>query len=89
MEDKLQLPLFGSGGSYIDLPVAIKSRKAVINIKNNDDPCLRWSILASRYPGDKDPQNTRTIGTHWISQGSRAQLHSPKSNEWRGRITWQ
>jgi hypothetical protein len=40
------------GGSYIDLPAAIKSRKAVINIKNNDGHCLRWSILASRYPAD-------------------------------------
>jgi L-rhamnose mutarotase len=58
-------------GSYIDLTVAIKSSKAVINVQNNDEHCLRWwgSILA--IPADTlqtitptGLQNTGTIGTH-------------------------
>jgi hypothetical protein len=52
------------GGSCIDLPVAIKSRKAV-NIKNNDDHYLRWSILASRYPADKNPQRPSKYRDYW------------------------
>jgi hypothetical protein len=53
------------GGSYIDLPAAIESRKAVINIKNNDDYCLRWSIHASRHPADKNPQRPSKYRNYW------------------------
>ena len=30
------------GSSYIDLPQELKSRKATINIKNEDNECFRW-----------------------------------------------
>ncbi len=36
--------------SYIDLPSVIKNRKAVINIKNKDNKCFLWSILAHLHP---------------------------------------
>ena len=32
------------GGSYIPLPAAVRSKKAVINVKNRDDHCLRWAL---------------------------------------------
>ena len=32
------------GGSYIPLPAAVRSKKAVINVKNRDDHCLRWTL---------------------------------------------
>jgi hypothetical protein len=34
------------GGSYIELPDFIKNKKACVNIKNNDDKCFIWCILA-------------------------------------------
>ena len=34
------------GGSYIELPDYIKNKKACINIKNDDDKCFIWCILA-------------------------------------------
>ena len=39
------------GGSYIPLPAAVRSKKAVINMKNRDDHCLRWALGAAlAYP---------------------------------------
>ena len=35
------------GGSYIPLPPALKNKKAVVNVKNMDDHCLRWTL---RFP---------------------------------------
>ena len=32
------------GDSYIPLPAAVRSKKAVINVKNRDDHCLRWAL---------------------------------------------
>jgi len=37
-------PLKG-GSTYLDLPSHIKKKKAVINIKNNDNECFKYSIL--------------------------------------------
>ena len=35
------------GGSYILLPAAVRSKKAIINVKNRDDHCLRWALRAA------------------------------------------
>ena len=32
------------GSSYIPLSAALKSKKAVVNVKNKDDHCLRWAL---------------------------------------------
>ena len=32
------------GGSYIPLPAAVRAKKAVINVNNRDDHCLRWAL---------------------------------------------
>ena len=34
------------GGSYIELPDFIKNKKACVNIKNEDDKCFIWCLLA-------------------------------------------
>ena len=44
------------GGSYIPLPAALRNKKAVFNVKNTDDHCLRWALRAAlAYPWP--PQN--------------------------------
>ena len=43
-------PLMGS--SYRDLPEFIKKKRAVLNIKNYDEKCILWSILAHLHPVD-------------------------------------
>ena len=35
-----------SGNNYIDTPTSLKSKKAVINVKNDDDNCFLYSLLA-------------------------------------------
>ena len=36
--------------SYIELPGKYKDNKSIINIKNNDQNCFLWCILAQLYP---------------------------------------
>ena len=46
------------GRSYIPLPAKLANKKAIINVKNNDDLCFLWSILAALHPAPRDPQRT-------------------------------
>ena len=43
-----------NAGSYIELPQALKNKKAIINMKNQDDKCFRWSVLRALNPKDKN-----------------------------------
>ena len=43
-----------SGSSYTPLPDFIKNKKCCINIKNTDNKCFLWSILASIHPALRD-----------------------------------
>ena len=42
-------PMHG-GSSYFEAPEYIKKKKCILNIKNYDQKCFLWSILASLYP---------------------------------------
>lgn len=42
------------GSSYLELPPEIKSKRAVINIKNYDHHCFMWAILSAIHPAKKD-----------------------------------
>lgn len=46
------------GGSYLDLPKAIKNTKSCLNIRNNDNFCFAWSIVASLFPCKKSVNRT-------------------------------
>lgn len=39
--------VFFNGSSYLPLSTEIANKKAVINVKNNDNKCFVWSILAA------------------------------------------
>ncbi|KAK3740268.1 hypothetical protein RRG08_031987 [Elysia crispata] len=43
------------GGSYIQLPAAVKNKKAVVNVKNNDDHCLRWALRSALFQAAEHP----------------------------------
>ena len=45
-----------NAGSYIDLPPFLKNKKALINMKNEDDECFKWSVLRALYPKDNHPE---------------------------------
>ena len=44
------------GSSYIELPKYLKDKKAIINVKNEDNKCLKWALLSALHPAKKDPQ---------------------------------
>lgn len=39
-----------AGSSYIDLPDFLKSKKAIINVQNNDSQCFKYAVLSALYP---------------------------------------
>ena len=43
------VPLRGS--SYIELPKELKNKKAIINMKNDDNKCFLWCVLRALNPG--------------------------------------
>ena len=43
------------GGSYKPLPPWIERKKAIVNVKNNDDKCFMWAIRSALYPAEQDP----------------------------------
>ena len=50
--------------SYIPLPTCIHNRKAVINIKNKDEMCFLWAVIAGLY-GDSHAKNHERV-SHYI-----------------------
>ena len=55
-----------NGGSYMPLPEKLKNKKAVLNIQNRDNMCLRWAIRAALFPARKglNPQRTSSYPTN-------------------------
>ena len=45
-----------NAGSYIDLPPFLKNKKAIINMKNEDNECFKWSVLRALNPKDKNAE---------------------------------
>ena len=37
-------------GSYMVLPPKLKNKKAILNIQNRDNQCLRWALRAALFP---------------------------------------
>ena len=42
--------------SYIDLPNELKNKKAIINMKNEDNKCFLWCVLRALNPKDRDAE---------------------------------
>ena len=44
------------GSSYADLPKCIKDKKAIINIKNEDNQCFKWCVTRALNPVKVHPE---------------------------------
>ena len=46
------------GGAYLPLPANLAKKKAIINVLNRDEECLKWSLRAALFPPQdgKNPQ---------------------------------
>ena len=42
-----------NAGSYMELPEYLKNKKAIINMKNQDDKCFLWCVLRALNPVEK------------------------------------
>ena len=40
------------GGSYIKTPKYYSDKKAIINVQNKDDNCLRWALKSWKFPAE-------------------------------------
>lgn len=38
------------GGTYLELPPSVRNSKSCINIKNSDNCCFLWSVVAGMFP---------------------------------------
>ena len=45
-----------NASSYIDLPEELKNKKAIINMKNEDNKCFLWCVLRALNPKDKNAE---------------------------------
>ena len=41
------------GGSYILTPPSLRKKQAIVNVKNNDEYCFLWSIVAALHPAEE------------------------------------
>ena len=44
------------GSTFLPLPRKIASKKAVINMKNDDDQCFKWSVVRALNPVEKNSE---------------------------------
>jgi len=47
------------GNSYIPLPKELANKKTVINLKNNDNLCLKWAVTRALNPVDEHAEKNR------------------------------
>ena len=47
------------GSSYIELPKELAVKKAIINMKNEDDQCFKWAVTRALNPVDKNAADNR------------------------------
>ena len=67
-----EFPMLGSrafkyspiGGSYIPTPKSIVNKKAIINVKNNDENCFLYSILAHIKKFTQNPERVNKYKKH-------------------------
>ena len=45
-----------NAGSYMELPTTLKNKKAIINMKNQDNECFKWCVLRALNPVEKNKE---------------------------------
>ena len=69
------------GSSYIPLPEWIANKKAIVNIKNQDDKCFLWCILRYLYPKDRDEERLSDLKKYENSLNTKGITFPVKINE--------
>lgn len=69
------------GGSFIDLPPAIKNTKSCINIKNKDNYCFLWSVVAALYPCKANNNRTSSYPSFSTILNTKGMSFPPTPND--------
>ena len=57
------------GGTYLPLPAKLANKKAIINVQNRDNECLKWSLRAALFP-PQDGTNSQRPSQYPVNNGS-------------------
>ena len=52
------------GSSCMELPKYLKKKEAIINVRNQDNECLKWALLSARHPVKKNAQRVTKYKDH-------------------------
>ena len=56
------------GGTYIPLPASLAKKKAIINVRNKGNKCLKWAIRAALFP-PQDVMNPQRPSKYPVEDG--------------------
>ena len=56
------------GGTYLPLPANLAKKKAIINVQNRDNECLKWALRAALFP-PKDGKNPQRPSRYPVKDG--------------------
>ena len=77
------------GGSYVPLPAEVKRKKAVVNVKNRDPHCLRWSLRSALFQARSQVDRPSKYPTDdGLNFGSMLQHQSLKCPRLSYKTTW-
>ena len=71
-------PIIGRG--YQDLPMFLLRKRAIVNVKNNDNRCFGYAILAALHPQDQNP-NRPILYDPYFQQHNLHTLTYPVAND--------
>ena len=63
-------------GSYIPTPSSLRKKKAIVNVKNNDEYCFLWSIVAALHPAEENPDRISNY-RKYVHELNRSSLTFP------------
>ena len=65
------------GSEFIELPKDIRAKRAVINVKNNDNFCFAYAVLAGLGEYSSRPDIPASFGTNWREKYNLDKLTYP------------
>ena len=56
------------GGTYLPIPKKLKSKKAIMNVQNKDNECLKWAVRSAMFP-QPEGKNPNRPSSHPVNDG--------------------
>ena len=56
------------GGTYLQVPAKLANKKAIVNVQNRDNECLKWALRAALFP-PKDGKHAERPSKYSVNDG--------------------